>query len=111
MAELVDQSLRAFRLLHDALLVVLANGSRQLVVVHGRSILATTPQTGDAHRVLDLEHALGAVQPTDGGDVLLRRGEQFFEELPQVNVCTALASGLGGRQHDGGGGGGAASSS
>ena len=39
MAELVDQSLAPLRLLHDSLLVVLSQGPRQLVVVHGRTVL------------------------------------------------------------------------
>ena len=43
MAELVDEPLRALRLLHDALLVVLPQRAAQLVVVHGRAILLKTP--------------------------------------------------------------------
>ena len=41
MAELVDQSLAPLRLLHDSLLVVLSQGPRQLVVVHGGTVLIT----------------------------------------------------------------------
>ena len=41
MAELVDQSLAPLRLLHDSLLVVLPQGPRQLVVVHGGTVLIT----------------------------------------------------------------------
>ena len=41
MAELVDESLGPLRLLHDALLVVLAQRPRQLVVVHRRTVLKT----------------------------------------------------------------------
>ena len=41
MAELVDEALGPLRLLHDALLVVLAQRPRQLVVVHRRSVLKT----------------------------------------------------------------------
>lgn len=58
MAKLVDEPLRALSLLHDALLVVLANGSGQFVVVHGRSVLATTPQQRHADGVFDFEDAL-----------------------------------------------------
>jgi len=72
MAELVDQPLRPFRLLHDALLVVLSYGAGQLVVVHRRPVLATTPQLGHPHRVLDLEDALSPVNPPDGRSVHLR---------------------------------------
>lgn len=106
MAELVDQSLRSFRLLHDALLVVLPNGTRQLIVVHGRSILATSPQSGHAHRVLDLEHSLRAVQPADGRAVLLWIGQQLFEELPEMNVGATLAAGFRRWQDEGGAGSG-----
>lgn len=111
MAELVDQSLRSFRLLHDALFVVLPDGSRQLVIVHRWSILATSPQAGNSHGVLDLKHSLGSVQPSNRCAVLLRIGEQLFEKLPQMDVGTSLASGFGGRQDDCGGGGGGAGSS
>lgn len=92
LAELIDQALRTLRLLHDALLVVLAYGARELVVVHGRPILAPAPQLGHAHRVLDLEDALAAVDPAYGRAVHLRRREQLLEELPQVNVRTAAVA-------------------
>lgn len=92
MTELIDQSLWSFRLLHDTFLVVLPNRTRQLVVVHRRPVLAPAPQSGHAHRVLDLEHALAAVQPPDGAAVLLCIGEQLLEELPQMNVCATLAA-------------------
>ena len=54
-AELVDKSFRVNSLLNDAFLVILANGARQLVIVHLRSVLTLSPQLGDAHRVFDLE--------------------------------------------------------
>lgn len=96
MTELVHQSLGAFRLLHDALLVILPNRSRQFVVVHRRTILAPSPEPGHDHRVLDLEHALGAVQPPDGSAMGLWGGEKLLQELPQMNVTapvTLLADG------------------
>lgn len=86
MAELIDQALRALRLLHDPLLVVLANGAAQLVVVHGGPVLTLAPQARHLNRVLDLEDALRPVQPADAGPVQLRLGQQFFQELPQVDV-------------------------
>ena len=58
MAELVDEPLGALRLLHDALLVVLPEGAAELVVVHGRAVLALAPERGHAVRVDDLEDAL-----------------------------------------------------
>ena len=48
-AELVDESLRASRLLDDALLVVLADRPTEFVVVHRRSVLALSPQLSHAH--------------------------------------------------------------
>jgi len=54
-AELVDESLRAGRLLDDSLLVVLTDGPTEFVVVHRRSVLALPPQLRHAHRILDLE--------------------------------------------------------
>ena len=71
-AELVDEPLRPLCLLHHALLVVLADGARELVVVHGRPVLAPAPELGHPDRVLDLEDAGLAVQPADGGAEQLR---------------------------------------
>ena len=39
MTELIDQSLASLSLLHDALLVVLAERPRKLVIVHSWSVL------------------------------------------------------------------------
>lgn len=72
MAELVHESLGSLGLLHDSLFVVLANGSRQFVVVHGRSVLPFPPETSDADAVFDLEYALLSVQPADAGTIELR---------------------------------------
>lgn len=75
MAELVDEPLRAFRLTHYALFVVLAEAARQLVVVHGRPVLAASPETGHRSTVLDLEHTTLPVQPPD--HLLLAGGGRF----------------------------------
>ena len=40
MTELIDQSLASLSLLHDALLVVLAERPRKLVIVHSWSVLS-----------------------------------------------------------------------
>ena len=85
-AELVDEPLRTLRLLHDALAVVLADAAAQLVVVHGRPVLALAPQFGDADAVLDLEDAARTVQPADGRAVQRRLRQQLLQELPQVDV-------------------------
>lgn len=60
-AKLVYQPLRPLCLLHDAFLIVLADRARQLVVVHGRTVLALAPEACYPHGVLYLEHAGGAV--------------------------------------------------
>lgn len=90
MTELVHQPLRSLCLLHDALLVVLSDGPRQLVVVHRRTVLPATPQASHNHRVLDLEDALGPVQPPDSGSVGLWSGQQLLQELPQMNVIASV---------------------
>lgn len=86
MAKLIDKSLRPFRLLHDALLVVLPDGAAELVVVHGRTVLAFTPQSSHTNRVFDFEDSLGAVQPTDARAVRLWVEQQLLQELPQMDV-------------------------
>lgn len=58
--ELVDQALGDVRLADDALLVILADGAAQLVVVHGGAVLADAPQPGHLRGVLDFEDAWGS---------------------------------------------------
>lgn len=58
MAELVDEPLTPLRLLHDALLVVLSDGARQLVVVHGGPVLALPPESRHAHGVLYFKYSV-----------------------------------------------------
>lgn len=91
MAELIDQPLATFRLLHDPFLVVLSDAAAQLVVVHGRPILPFAPEPGHAHRVLDLEHTLAAVEPAYTGPVNAGALQQLLQELPQVNVRATVA--------------------
>lgn len=55
--ELVDQALGDVGLADDALLVILADGAAQLVVVHGGAVLADAPQPGHLRGVLDFEDA------------------------------------------------------
>lgn len=55
--ELVDEALGDVGLPDDPFLVVLPDGAAQLVVVHGRAVLADAPQPGHLRRVLDLEDA------------------------------------------------------
>lgn len=55
MAKLVNQPLRTFRLFHNPLTIVLADGSTQLVVIHGRTVLAFAPQSGNSDTVFDFK--------------------------------------------------------
>lgn len=55
-AELVDESFRVRRLLDDSFLVVLTYWSRQLVIIHCRSILSLTPQLCDSNWIFDFEN-------------------------------------------------------
>lgn len=55
--KLVDQALGDVRLPDDAFPIILADGAAQLVVVHGRTVLADAPQPGHLRRVLNFEDA------------------------------------------------------
>lgn len=91
MTELVYQSLAALRLLHNAFLVVLPDTAAELVVVHRGPVLPFAPEPRHAHRVLDLEDPLAAVQPAYAGAVHARTLQQLFQKLPQVDVTAAVA--------------------
>lgn len=56
MAELINEPLTSLCFLHDALLVVLPDTPRQLVVVHGGAVLSLAPQPGDTHGILNFEY-------------------------------------------------------
>lgn len=56
MDELVHQSLGHVGLADDALLVVLADGAAQLVVVHGGTVLPEAPKSRDVSRVFDFKN-------------------------------------------------------
>lgn len=58
--KLVDKALGDVGLPDDALLVILADGAAQLVVVHGRAVLSDAPKPGHLSRVLNLEDAWGS---------------------------------------------------
>lgn len=49
MTELVHEPLTPLSFLHDAFFVVLSDASRELVVVHGGTVLSLAPKSGDAH--------------------------------------------------------------
>jgi len=85
-AELVDEPLGSLRLLHDALLVILPQRSRQLVVVHRRPVFPLAPQVRHPDRVDDLEDALVAVHPVDAAGVKVWLVQELLHELPKVDV-------------------------
>jgi len=91
MTELVYQSLATLRLLHDALLVVLSDAAAELVIIHRGPILSFTPKSRDAHRVFDLEDPFVAIQPAYAGAVNARALQQLLQELPEMNMATAVA--------------------
>ena len=92
MAELVHQPLRALSLLHDSLLVVLSQRSREFVVIHGRPVLPLSPQGGDTGRVDNLEDSLLPVQPVDASRVHVGLEQELLDELPKVDVGGGSAS-------------------
>jgi len=85
-AELVNQSLTSLSLLHDPFLVVLPQRPRQLVVVHRRSVLSLSPQSGNLDRVDDLEDPLLPVDPVDVVAVQGRLEQELLDKLPEVDV-------------------------
>lgn len=90
--ELIDKSFGVDGLLDNAFLVVLANGPRQLVVVHLRSILAFTPQLRYTHRVFDLKDSFVSVNPSNPVVMWLRVEQQFSQKLPQTDSSLVAAA-------------------
>jgi len=87
MTKLVHESLRPFSFFHYPLSVVLANGSGELVVVHGWSIFSQAPTSCDAHAVFNFENSTSLIQPLDTTVRLLSKFfQQLFQKLPEVNV-------------------------
>ena len=90
--ELVSVSL-AVHLGHDVLVIVVAQGSAQFVVVHVGLGLALPPAAGHLVRVHQLELAVGAL-PRDAARVGRVR-QQLQQELPQLDLarpCKAHSS-------------------
>lgn len=67
------------------LVVIVAQGARQFVVVHVVLVLAEAPQLGHLLGVDELELAL-VVGPGDDLLVLLRVHQQLEQELPQSDI-------------------------
>ena len=72
---------------HYVLVVVVAQGAAQLVVIHVGLALAFAPFARHLVRIDELELAVGALPIDDGrvGGV----GEQFEQELPQLYLTGA----------------------
>ena len=85
MHELVDQALGDVGLADDALLVILADGAAQLVVVHGGAVLPDAPQPGHLRGVLDFEDAWGSGGP--------RESQQSRRERDQDQQISLAESG------------------
>ena len=112
MTELIDQSLASLSLLHDALLVILAERPWKLVIVHSWSVLnekeknvitasitllkygsktnykylSLSPKCSHFDRVDNLEDALLPVDPVDVVPVGPGLQQQLLDKLPEVDV-------------------------
>lgn len=74
----------AVHLSHDVLVVVVAQGAAQLVVVHVWLALALTPAFGHFVRVGHLELTVGTLPGNDAGIVAVR--QKLQKELPQLDL-------------------------
>lgn len=86
--ELVDQTLGDVGLADDALLVILADGAAQLVVVHGGAVLADAPQPGHLRGVLDFEDAWGS-----GGPGKSQHGRRERDQDQQISLAESEEAG------------------
>lgn len=77
----------AVHLSHDVFVIVVAQGTTQLVIVHVGLALALAPALGHLIRVGHLELAVGALPGDDAGVVAVR--QQLQQELPQLNLPRA----------------------
>lgn len=72
---------------HYVLVVVVAERSAELVVVHVRLALALAPLASNLVRVDELELAVRALPVNDG--CVARVGQEFEQELPQLYLACA----------------------
>lgn len=77
---------------HDVFVVIISQSSAKLVVVHVGLVFALAPLSGDLVGIHEFEFAVGAF-PSDASRVL-RVGQEFEEELPQLDLSAACARGL-----------------
>lgn len=81
---------------HDVLVVVVAKGTTELVVVHVRLAFSLPPALGHLIRVGHLEFTVGSFPCNDGGVITVR--QKLQQELPQLDltrawICKAAADG------------------
>ena len=74
----------AVDLVHDLLVVVVADGPAELIVIHAGFPLPEAPEGRDSLRVDQLEFPL-APRPCDDGSVLLVL-EELEKELPELDL-------------------------
>lgn len=86
-ARVLEGELLPRHLVHDALAVVVAQATAELVVVHPRLVLARAPVPGNLLRLQDAE--LVAVAGPLDHVLLVRREEEVEQELPQLDGSTA----------------------
>ncbi len=77
----------AVHLGHDVLVIVVAEGPAELVIVHVRLALSLPPALGYLVWVGHLEFSVSALPGDDGGIVAVR--EQLQQELPQLDLTRA----------------------
>lgn len=77
----------AVHLGHDVLVIVVAEGPAELVIVHVRLALSLAPALGYLVWVGHLEFSVSALPGDDGGIVAVR--EQLQQELPQLDLTRA----------------------
>lgn len=85
LTELVHQPLGVLRLPDDAFLVVLTDGTAQLVVIHRGPVFPAAPEAGYLGGVFNLEDTSGPVRPLDAVVVAVSIVQEFPQELPQVD--------------------------
>lgn len=90
--ELINQPLRHVRLLNDALLVVLANGAAQFIVVHRRTVFPDPPQFSDVRWIFNFKNSctwektrVNFFRSSDHGVIIFNRGNSSAQH--ELFIC------------------------
>lgn len=75
--------------MHDVLVVVVAQGTTQLVIIHVGFALPVSPLASDFVRIQKFEFAIVPF-PFDTRAVFRRVGQQFQQELPQLDLTATI---------------------